>query len=128
VTTVVAAVIEEDGRFLLTRRLENVHLAGMWEFPGGKVDNGETHVDALQRELLEELDLDVSVGDLIFNTTHAYKEAHVSLFFYACARRGTPAPLLGQEMRWVARQDLPELGFPEADAELIRRLTASAAH
>jgi mutator protein MutT len=128
VTNVVAAVIERDGHFLVTRRLENVHLAGMWEFPGGKVDPGETHVAALKREMLEELDVEVDVGELILQTTHAYKDVHVTLYFYQCVLRGTPTLLLGQEMRWVARHELPLLGFPEADAELIKQLTTSAAH
>jgi mutator protein MutT len=128
VTNVVAAVIERDGHFLVTRRLENVHLAGMWEFPGGKVDPGETHVGALKREMLEELDVQVDVGELILQTTHAYKEVHVTLYFYQCVLRGAPTMLLGQEMRWVPRHELPLLGFPEADAELIKQLTTSAAH
>ena len=126
--TVVAAVIERDGAFLVTRRLENVHLAGMWEFPGGKLDPGETQVEALKRELLEELDVEIDVGELLLQTTHAYQELQVVLFFYACALRGTPVALLGQDMRWVDRRELSELGFPEADAELIRLLTSSAAH
>jgi mutator protein MutT len=127
VITVVAAVLERDGHFLVTRRLEGVHLAGMWEFPGGKVDPGETHATALKRELHEELDTDVDVGQLLFETTHDYGSIAVRLFFYSCALAGTPRPLLGQEMRWVARPDLRSLGFPEADAELIKRLAASAA-
>lgn len=126
--TVVAAVIERNGTFLVTRRLENVHLAGMWEFPGGKLDPGESHVAALKRELLEELDADIDVGELLLQTTHTYKELQVVLFFYACALRGAPVALLGQDMRWVDRRELSELGFPEADAELIRLLTSSAAH
>jgi mutator protein MutT len=127
VTVVVAAVIERDGQFLVTRRPEGVHLAGLWEFPGGKIHDGETHHAALQREMLEELDTDVDVGDLIFEMTHAYSDLTVWLYFYACRLRGTPRPLLGQEMQWVNRADLPTLGFPEADAELITRLTTSAA-
>ena len=126
-TTVVAAVIERDDHFLVTRRVDGVHLAGMWEFPGGKIDTGETHQAALRRELIEELDTDSDVGELVFETTHDYGDVAVRLFFYACLLTGTPRPLLGQEMRWVPRADLPHLGFPEADAELIKRLTASAA-
>ena len=124
---VVAAVVEHDGSFLVTRRQGEVHLAGMWEFPGGKIDAGETHAAALKRELLEELDTDATVGELVFETTHDYGDVVVQLFFYACELTGTPRPLLGQDMRWVRRNDLPLLGFPEADAELIKRLTTSAA-
>lgn len=125
--TVVAAVVERDGEFLVTRRQKGVHLEGMWEFPGGKIDQGETHDAALRREIREELDTDVSVGDLVFYTTHDYSDITVALYFYACELQGTPRPTLGQEMRWVARAELPSLGFPPADAELIKQLTASAA-
>ena len=122
---VVAAVIEEDGAFLVTRRQKGVHLAGLWEFPGGKIDDGETHAAALAREIREELDADVDVGDLVFSVTHAYDDRTVALYFYRCTLRGTPRPLLGQEMRWVARADLAALGVPPADEELIRLLTES---
>ena len=126
--TVVAAVIERDDHFLVTRRLPGVHLAGMWEFPGGKVDPGEAHELALMREIQEELGVQVAVGELILLTTHAYKDVEVTLYFYACELLGSPSPRLGQEMRWVSRLELPQLGFPEADAELIKRLTTSVAH
>lgn len=127
VLSVVAAVIEEDGRFLVTRRLPGVHLAGMWEFPGGKIDPTEEHDTALRRELREELDVDVVVGELVHETAHSYPDRTVALFFYRCALRGIPHPRLGQDMRWVARQELPQLGFPPADAELIDRLVKSDA-
>jgi mutator protein MutT len=128
VTVVVgAAVIEEHDRFLVTRRQDGVHLAGMWEFPGGKIDPNETHVDALRREIVEELGADVSVGDLVLATTHAYPEKTVTLYFYRCSLMGAPSPLLGQEMRWVRRDELRTLGFPAADEELIRILTQTAA-
>ena len=122
---VVAAVIEENGAFLVTRRQRGVHLAGLWEFPGGKIDAGETHPAALAREIREELDADVDIGDLVFTVTHAYDDRTVVLYFYRCTLRGTPRPLLGQELRWVPRADLSTLGFPPADEELIRLLTAS---
>ena len=125
---VVAAVIEKEDRFLVTRRQAGVHLAGMWEFPGGKVHTdmttglAETHVQALRREIGEELAADVAVGDLVFHTTHAYADRTVTLYFYRCRIIGTPAPQLGQEMRWVSRDELATLEFPPADAELIRLL------
>ena len=126
-TVVVAAIIEDGDRFLLTRRQKGVHLEGLWEFPGGKLDAGETHADALARELREELDVDVRVGELRFHTTHDYGDRVVALYFYQCELRGTPRPMLGQQMRWVPRPELATLGFPPADTELIRVLTESAA-
>ena len=123
VIVVVAAVVEEGDAFLITRRPEGAHLAGLWEFPGGKTGSTESHADALRREMREELDTDVDVGPLVFETTHAYPERTVSLFFYRCVLRGQPRPLLGQEMRWVRRSELSSLGFPPADEELIKLLT-----
>ena len=120
---VVAAVIEQNGSFLVTRRLEGTHLAGLWEFPGGKIGNDETHVEGLTREIREELDAEVDVGALVFETEHEYADRSISLHFYRCSLRGMPRPLLGQQMQWVPRAELPTLDFPPADAELIRLLT-----
>ena len=122
---VVAAVIERDGCFLVTRRQAGVHLAGLWEFPGGKVAPGESHEDALRREMLEELDTDVAVRSVVTTAAHAYDDRHVTLHFYECELSGTPRPLLGQEMRWVPRSELRGLGFPPADEELIALLTGA---
>ena len=121
---VVAAVIERNETFLVTRRQPGVHLEGMWEFPGGKIDPAETHAEALKREIREELDADVDVLDLMFTTSHAYPDVTVTLYFYRCGLKGTPRPLLGQDMRWVAREELATLGFPPADEELIRMLSS----
>ncbi|MGH9257971.1 MAG: (deoxy)nucleoside triphosphate pyrophosphohydrolase [Vicinamibacterales bacterium] len=122
---VVAAVIEQHRRFLVTRRQPGVHLAGMWEFPGGKIDPGESHAAGLTREIREELGVDIEVGELTHETTHAYAERTVAIYFYRCTLQGTPRPLLGQDMQWVGRADLPSLGFPAADSELIDRLVQS---
>jgi mutator protein MutT len=124
-TIVVAAVIEDRHRFLVTRRQPGVHLAGMWEFPGGKIDPEESHSAALRRELREELGVDAEVGELVHETTHAYPDVTVALYFYRCRLMGDPRPLLGQQMRWVPRAELPSLGFPPADTELIERLVRS---
>ena len=118
---VVAAVVEHDGRFLVTRRQDGVHLAGMWEFPGGKIANGESHIAALRREMFEELDVDV--GELVLESSHAYPDRTVTLHFYRCDLLGTPRPMIGQEMEWVRRDELNALTFPPADNELIRILS-----
>jgi 8-oxo-dGTP diphosphatase len=120
---VAAAVVERDGAFLVTRRLQGTHLEGCWEFPGGKCEPGEPHAACLEREMREELDAGVRVGDEILATAHEYPERVVELHFFRCELTTEPRPLIGQEMRWVAREELPTLDFPPADAELIHRLT-----
>jgi 8-oxo-dGTP diphosphatase len=122
---VTAAVIERDGRFLVTRRQRGVHLEGYWEFPGGKCDPGETLVACLVRELHEELAVDAAIGEEMFATTHAYPERTVELHFFRCEIRGEPEPQIGQAMRWVRRDELSGLAFPPADSELIDLLTQS---
>jgi mutator protein MutT len=116
---VTAAVIERDGCFLVTRRQAGVHLAGHWEFPGGKCDAGESLTVCVSRELREELAVDVEVGDEILTTTHAYPDRRVELHFLRCRLKGRPEPQQGQEMRWVSRDRLAALQFPPADSELI---------
>jgi len=119
---VVAAVIERNGRFLIARRLEGTHLAGYWEFPGGKVHAGETQEDALQREILEELNTRISKVRKIFHTVHEYPARIVELHFYRGELTGEPERMLGQDIRWIAREEFAALEFPPADAELIEGL------
>ena len=120
---VTAAVIEQQGRFLVTRRLKGTHLAGTWEFPGGKCEAGESLSDCMRRELREELGVACDVGDEVFTVAHDYEDRRVELHFFACAIHGMPVPLLGQEMRWVERARLRELSFPPADADLLAWLS-----
>jgi 8-oxo-dGTP diphosphatase len=120
---VTAAVIERDGTYLVTRRPAGVHLGGMWEFPGGKCDTGETFAACLIREIREELGCDVEVGPEVFATSHAYPERLVELHFFACTLNGEPAPVLGQEVRWVPQTALSSLEFPPADDALIALLS-----
>ena len=124
---VTAAVIERDGRFLVTRRQKGVHLEGYWEFPGGKCDANESLSACLARELDEELAVGSIVGDEVFTVTHHYPERSVELHFLECTITGEPRPQLGQEMRWVTRAELKELSFPPADEELIRTLVSGSA-
>ena len=125
-TTIVvtAAVVERDGAFLVARRLEGTHLAGTWEFPGGKCETGEGLEACLWREIREELGARCSIGREIFSITHDYPERRIELHFFSCTLLDEPAPLLGQEMRWVPRGELTQLKFPPADDELIRKLAA----
>jgi 8-oxo-dGTP diphosphatase len=120
---VTAAVIERDGAFLLTRRLDGTHLAGHWEFPGGKLHVGETLAACLAREIREELDADIEVGPEILVTTHDYPDRSIELRFFRCSLKSDPRPAMGQEMRWVALLDLPGVQLPPADGELVRLLT-----
>lgn len=117
-----AAVIEDHDRYFVTRRQQGVHLEGYWEFPGGKCEEGEPLDACLQRELKEELGASVTIGDEIFAVTHEYPDREVELHFFACAFLNAPVALLGQEMRWVRREELRSLSFPPADEALIARL------
>jgi len=122
VVVVAAAIVERSDRFLLTRRLQGTHLAGAWEFPGGKCEPGESLEVCLARELMEELAVECTVGRPILVTRHVYAERTVELHFFATTLSGNPVPQLGQEMRWASRADLGTLPFPEADRELIQLL------
>jgi 8-oxo-dGTP diphosphatase len=120
---VVAAVIQHEGRYLITRRNEGTHLAGLWEFPGGKIGATETPEAALRRELKEELGVDATVGDLIETVTWTYPEKTVRILFYRCALPGEPRPQEGQEMRWAEGSALSTYAFPDADRRLVERLS-----
>ena len=121
---VLAAIVEsDDEKLLVTRRLDGTHLAGMWEFPGGKCEPGESHEDCLTRELAEELGVPGIVGAELRVTTHDYTDRLIRLHFRQCRIVGEPKPMLGQEIRWVRRDELAALEFPPADRELIALLT-----
>ncbi|MFQ5897040.1 MAG: (deoxy)nucleoside triphosphate pyrophosphohydrolase [Candidatus Methylomirabilia bacterium] len=121
---VVAAVIEANGRYLITRR-ERGHLEGLWEFPGGKIRPGEPLVECLRRELLEELAVEVTVGEKLETITWAYPERTVVLHFFRCGlAAGQVTPQEGQAMAWVTPLELWRYPFPPADATLIARLAS----
>jgi len=122
---VLAAIVERDGRLLVSPRLANTHLAGYWEFPGGKCEPHETHEACLARELDEELGVRGVVGDEILVTEHEYPERRVRLHFRACTIEGEPHPRLGQEIRWVTGSELKTLQFPDAHRELIEMITST---
>lgn len=120
---VLAAVIERDDHFLLTRRLKGTHLADTWEFPGGKCEPDESHEACLTRELVEELNARADIGDELFTVEHAYPERTVRLHFRRATLLSEPSPQLGQEMRWVPRAGLRLLDLPDADRGLVELLT-----
>jgi 8-oxo-dGTP diphosphatase len=125
VVEVVAGLIrDEAGRYLITRRRRGSHLAGLWEFPGGKLEPGETVAAGLRRELQEELSATFTVGDLVETVRWEYPERTVVLHFLACRlERGPIVPTEGQGMEWVAPARLVEYDFPPADRELIQRIS-----
>lgn len=122
---VAAVVRRDDGRFLLARRLPESHLGGLWEFPGGAVEDGESPPDALRRELLEELGVEVAVRAPVTFAFHRDQQRDVVLLFYeADIVSGEPGGRDGQEFGWFAASELPLLPTPPADAELIARLAS----
>lgn len=125
--TVVAAVIRDHaGRVLLARRPAGRHMAGLWEFPGGKVHDGEAPAAALARELAEELGLEIAVGDPITFATHEEPGLRILLLFYEAAiRGGEPQAREAQEIAWVPPAELRRYPTPPADAALVERLAAA---
>lgn len=124
--TVVAAIIRLNGKILITQRRNNVHLARLWEFPGGKVEAGEALEAALQREIREELGIKIRVDGDFFTIDHDYPAKSVRLHFFNCTMvEGEAQPLDVADMRWVEPQDLDKFQFPAADAELIAKLRSA---
>lgn len=120
---VAAALIFRDSKLLIARRPEGVHLAGLWEFPGGKREQGESFESCLQREIREELDCDVEVGSLVFQNVHSYSEKTVDIRFYHCTlTKGEPRAIECDALEWVTKDRVAEFSFPEADVALLEHL------
>lgn len=121
---VVAAVIEREGEILASLRHPKGERPGQWEFPGGKVERGETESQALEREMLEELGVECEVGALVHRLVHRYQDADVEIAFYEVrlAPAAQPQALGMAEIRWVPRARLGELDFLEADRPFVRLL------
>jgi len=120
---VVAAIIRRDEQILITKRQDRAHLAGLWEFPGGKVEAGESHAAALGREIREELGIEIAIGEEFFTVEHDYPTKSVRLHFFHCTiLDGEPQRLDVADLRWVKPVELNGFEFPPADAELIRKL------
>lgn len=123
---VVAAIIRRNGQILITQRPDNVHLARLWEFPGGKVEPGESLESALHREIREELGIEIRVQDEFFTVEHDYPTKSVRLHFFNCTiLQGEVQQLEVADVRWVNREELATYPFPPADADLIAKLHRS---
>ncbi|HWD21163.1 MAG TPA: 8-oxo-dGTP diphosphatase MutT [Verrucomicrobiae bacterium] len=122
---VAAGLLFRNGRLLIAQRPAGAHLAGLWEFPGGKRELGETYEKCLARELFEELGTEVEVGRLLEEVTHDYPERAVRLRFYRCRWvQHEPRPLHCQAVAWIGADQLSQYAFPAADARLLARLRA----
>ena len=119
------ALVDDDNRVLIAQRPAGKSMAGLWEFPGGKVEPHETPEAALIRELKEELDIDVTEACLAPFTfaSHAYEKFHLLMPLYVCRRwRGTPRPTEGQTLKWVRALRLGDYDMPPADIPLVAML------
>jgi 8-oxo-dGTP diphosphatase len=125
-TLVVAAILARNGRILLTRRAPGKHLAGRWEFPGGKVEEWETPEAALAREVREELDLEVAGLEPYLFVHHDYPEARILLLVYRARPVGEPGAA-ALEWRWSPLSELDPSSMPEADLPIVRALLSGSA-
>ena len=125
VLVVAVALVDDDNRVLIAQRPEGKSMAGLWEFPGGKVETGETPEAALIRELKEELQIDVTEACLAPFTfaSHVYESFHLLMPLYVCRRwHGVPRPTEGQELKWVRAVRLSDYEMPPADVPLVAML------
>lgn len=120
---VAAGLVFRAGKLLITQRAMEAHCGGLWEFPGGKREPGETFEQCLRRELLEELDMEVRVGSLIDRVVHEYPEKCVDLHFYRCEWLAREPRLVEcRDLAWVLPEQLSQYTFPAADACLVTKL------
>ena len=123
---VAVALVDADGRVLIAQRPEGKALAGLWEFPGGKIADGERPEDALIRELREELGIEVRIVSLVEDILHHYPDRAVRLQFFHCRwLRHEPRPVLCDSLAWITPAQLGDYAFPAADARLLDKLRLS---
>lgn len=123
---VTAGVIIEKKKVLVTQRMEGAPRGLLWEFPGGKVKEGEDPRDALRREFKEELDVDVEVGKIIEAVFHTYPEYPILLLAYHCRiKKGVPKPIGCRDLKWVSLKELTQLAMPPADKPILIQLGSS---
>ena len=119
----VAVIYNEQGLILIDRRLAGGSFGGLWEFPGGKVEAGETVPDCIRREILEELGIPIEVREHLLTLTHTYRSFRITLHVYLCLHQiGEPQALQCQEIRWVTLEEIDQFQFPEANSHIITAL------
>jgi 8-oxo-dGTP diphosphatase len=120
---VVAAVVEQEGRYLITQRRSSAALPLLWEFPGGRIEEGETDAAALKREVRHRLGVEVEPGQLISFVSHPYERYVVDLYLYECRiSAGEPAPLAVSAFKWVTSAEFDQHRFTPADEASMNKL------
>jgi len=120
---VVAAIIERDGRYLITQRRPSAVLPLLWEFPGGRVEDGESDRDALRREVLHRIGVDIDPGKLVSFVSHPYERYVVDLYLYECRLlQGEPGASNVNDFRWVSSAGFDQLPFTPADEASMSKL------
>lgn len=128
ISVVVGLLADRQGNVLIAQRRAGTHMAGRWEFPGGKRERGESAFAALRRELREELAIEVHAADPLIVLEHEYPDRHVQLdTWLISAWQGSPRGCEGQQLRWVAPRDLHTADLLEADAPIVDALIARIA-
>ena len=119
----VAVIRNDQGHILIDRRCANGLMGGLWEFPGGKIEPNETVKDCIKREILEELAIEVEVGEHLITIDHTYSKFHITLFVHYCRYLGgEPQPIECDEIRWVTLAEIDQFTFPQANTQIIAAL------
>jgi len=119
----VAVITNQQGEILIDRRKQSGEMGGLWEFPGGKIESGETIEECIQREVKEELDIQIKVGDRLTTITHAYETFKVTLYVHDCEYvSGTPQTIECEEIHWVKPNLISQYQFPQANIKIVNLL------
>lgn len=127
IVNVTAAILEKGGKFIIAQRKSNDHLSGKWEFPGGKIEPGETPEECLSRELKEEFNIDVTIGDHLGSNIHHYDHISINLMAYRASWIGGTITMIDHKgYRWVTIDQLNEFDFAPADIPFVNMLCAGS--
>ncbi len=119
----VAVIWNDQGQILIARRRPEGPMGGLWEFPGGKIEPGETIEECIKREISEELGIEIEVGEHLIAVDHTYNHLRVTLRVHHCrCLQGIPQPIECDEVRWVSLHELEQFAFPKANANIIKAL------